>query len=317
MRIVYGYAGSAVASGRPATVPARRVPGYPPAGGRDAWLLEPNGHGWEGARETAAQLRFAEPGTPIFVESQGNEDNAAVERAGFRRRAARLRLLGVERYLVPPRGVLPSPGDLAKAALAAATPGDRLVVRGDPRSASVHLTFDDGPHPEHTPVLLDALAAAGATATFFVVGAQAEKRPDLVKRIVAEGHALGHHSYTHSSPPRTSARALLEEVKRTCDLLGDLVGYAPRLFRPPRGQITTEKLARLWLARQKVMLWNVDPRDFACATSDDLRAALVDRDLRGGDIVLLHDDHPRFAPLLPELARDLGQRGLKLRALDP
>jgi peptidoglycan-N-acetylglucosamine deacetylase len=310
VRYVYRYAGGSDGStahdpacAKPA-VRARRVPDYPPAHGGDAWLLD--GGDWDARRRAAAGLLRTEPRVPVFIEDP-ERDLSRLERAGFRRSAARLSILGLDRYLVPARGVFPSLGELAKRVLAGVVPAGALVVRGDRHGQAVHLTFDDGPHPEHTPRLLDALAAASATATFFVVGRDAEKHPDIVRRIAAEGHTVGHHSFTHGSPPRTSARTLMDEVRRTVELLRDILGYAPRLFRPPRGQLSSEKLVRLWLARQKVVLWNVDPRDFACASSADLAAA----------IVLLHDDTPLLPPILADLARGLTRRGLDLRALTP
>lgn len=324
VRYVYRYAGGSDDAGGGGelaaieqAIRARRVPGYPPARGCDAWLLE--GGDWDALRRAAAGLRRTEPEVPIFVEVEDaiDRDPSRLERAGFRRRAARLSILGLERYLVPERGALPSPGDLAKRALAGIVPAGALVVHGDRSGHEVHLTFDDGPHPEHTPRVLDALAAAGATATFFVVGRDAEKHPDLVRRITDEGHTLGHHSYSHSSPPRTSARTLLEEVRRTVEILRDIVGYAPRLFRPPRGQLSSEKLVRLWLARQKVILWNIDPRDFACASPADLAAAMNAGQLVAGDIVLLHDDTPLVPPILADLKQGLARRGLDLRAFEP
>src|SRR5262249_4305718 len=290
---------------------------YPPARGHDAWLLEREGSGGlDGLRQAAARLIRDEPDTQVFVEAQrGGEGGEELERAGFRRRAARIRGLGRDRWIVPAHGTMPSFGDLAKAAIAGVVPGERLIVHGDRAGRSLRLTFDDGPDPERTPRVLDRLAELGATATFFVIGANAEKRPDLVRRIVDEGHALGHHSFTHSSPPRTSATKLMDEVRRTRELLAGIVGFAPRLFRPPRGQLTGAKLARLWLAGQKVVLWNVDPRDFACSTAADLRAVLVGRTPEAGDIVLLHDDSPHVLPVLPDLARAVTQRGLALRML--
>jgi peptidoglycan/xylan/chitin deacetylase (PgdA/CDA1 family) len=313
--LIYQYAGAAPAP-RAAAQPAgaRSVGTYPPARGGAAWLLGSAG-GWDGLRAHAALLAAGGDGAPVFVEGGPDRNRDALEKAGFRRRAARLRLFGLERFVVPARGSLPSVGDLAKHALARLAPPGRVRTRGPADGASLYLTFDDGPDPQHTPVLLDALAAAGARATFFVVGTAAERYPDLVRRIVAEGHTLGSHSYSHSSPRKTSARVLLDEVERSARLLAGIVGFAPRLFRPPRGQLSAAKLAGLLLAGQDIVLWNVDPRDFNCASADDLLAALRYHDLRGGDIVLLHDDHPRCAAMLPALARDAAARGLALRAL--
>jgi hypothetical protein len=97
------------------------------------------------------------------------------------------------------------------------------------------LTFDDGPHPDVTPLVLDRLAAAGQRGTFFLIGANAERHPGLVRRIVAEGHALGLHSYSHSRffstwlPGRIAA-----DITRGAELVADLTGSpAPTLFRPP------------------------------------------------------------------------------------
>src|SRR5207248_3179366 len=121
-----------------------------------------------------------------------------------------------------------------------------FLVRGPRPSNSVCLTFAHGPPPVHTPQVLDALKAAGVPATFFVVGERAERHPTLIRRIVSEGHTLGHHSFTHSPPPLTPAAQLLDEVRRTGTLLRDITGRAPTLFRPPHGKLTTRKALGLW-----------------------------------------------------------------------
>jgi peptidoglycan/xylan/chitin deacetylase (PgdA/CDA1 family) len=190
---------------------------------------------------------------------------------------------------------------LARRGLAATLPRRWLLVRGSPRSRSVCLTFDDGPHPVHTPRLLEVLKQQQVPATFFVVGREVERYPDVVRRILAEGHALGHHSFSHGDPARTSARELLEEVRATEAVLNRVAGASPSLFRPPHGKLTAGKLWRLWRGGQTVVLWNVDPKDFACPTAEELRAWFRLHPLRGGDVVLLHDTHPHAAEVLPEL----------------
>jgi peptidoglycan/xylan/chitin deacetylase (PgdA/CDA1 family) len=172
------------------------------------------------------------------------------------------------------------------------------------------LTFDDGPHPEHTPRLLDLLKDQRVTATFFVIGQRATRHPELVRRMAAEGHLVGNHSFSHSEPRATTARQLLDEVRQTRDLLAEVLGGPTTLFRPPRGQVTAWKLWRLWRAGQTVVLWNVDPKDFAQTSADAVRAWFRDRPLRGGDVVLMHDNHPHAAELLPDLITDARQRGL-------
>src|SRR5262245_55440479 len=89
---------------------------------------------------------------------------------------------------------------LAREALGLLLPKHRFALRGRRCDGAIHWTFDDGPHPEHTPRVLDVLAESGASATFFVVGQQAEKYPELVRRIVHEGHAIGNHTWSHCDP---------------------------------------------------------------------------------------------------------------------
>ena len=199
---------------------------------------------------------------------------------------------------------------LVRGAMAAALPRRQFLVSGPRQSNSVCLTFDDGPDPEHTPRVLDALQAAGVPATVFVIGERAERHPDLIRRIVAEGHALGDHSFTHSDPRKTSARQLLGEVRRTRAVLTDLVGKAPTLFRPPHGKLTAGKFLGLWREGLTVVLWNVDPKDFSRGSDDELRGWFRDRPLRGGDVVLFHDDRPHAAGVLAELVRAGRDRGL-------
>lgn len=205
----------------------------------------------------------------------------------------------------------------ARAAMAGTLPRRLFLVQGPPSSRSVGLTFDDGPHPEHTPRLLDVLKDHGVPATFFLIGRHAEAHPEIVARIVAEGHAIGGHSYEHGPPDQVSARRLLEEVRRTADLLAGPLGHPTRLFRPPHGKLTLAKLWGLWRAGQSVILWNVDPKDFAGRTSGEVHDRLRARPPRGGDIVLLHDNHPHAAAVLPEFIAAVRARGLEFTTVAP
>jgi peptidoglycan/xylan/chitin deacetylase (PgdA/CDA1 family) len=210
-------------------------------------------------------------------------------------------------------GLLPSslnPRQLLRHGMAMTLPRRMFMVSGPKDSRRVALTFDDGPHPLHTPVLLDRLGALGIRATFFLLGRQAERHPDIVRRIAAEGHDVGHHSYTHGDPAATSSSALLSEVWRATRLLEPLTGRAPRLFRPPHGKITGSKCLRLWAAGQTVVLWNQDPKDFACDSADTLRAWFATQQLSAGDVILLHDVHPHAAAALEAIAARVRGAGL-------
>lgn len=202
-------------------------------------------------------------------------------------------------------------------ALEAVLPRDRFLVRG---TDGVALTFDDGPHPEITPRLLDLLAVHGAHATFFVVGREAERHPALIRRIASEGHALGHHSWTHSEPAQTSTATLLQEVARCRALLADLTGAPSDRFRPPKGQLTAGKLVALLRAGQRVVLWSDDPKDYALSDAAPLVAWATSATLDEGAVVLLHDIHAHCLAALPALiarGRATGRRFVTLDAWLP
>lgn len=192
-----------------------------------------------------------------------------------------------------------------------------LLVQGPRSSSAVALTFDDGPDPVHTPRLLDVLQQLAIPATFFVIGEKAERYPDLVRRIVAEGHALGGHSYSHSRPETTSARQLMAEVGRTCKLIEDMTGESTPLFRPPHGKLTFGKLVGLWAKGQSVVLWNVDPKDFACRSADEVTRRLKAQPPQGGDVVLMHDSVAYAPDVVPKLADDVVGRGLRFTTVVP
>jgi len=156
----------------------------------------------------------------------------------------------------------------------------------------VSLTFDDGPHPEHTPRLLDALHKAQFCATFFVIGERAQRYPHLIRRIVEAGHELGNHTFTHREPTEVTANSFLEELQRTRDFLHNLTGTNCRLVRPPKGQLALGKCWSIWKQRQTVVLWNIDSHDYRMKTRTEMdRWCAAYRPSRG-DILLMHDNHP-------------------------
>ena len=202
-----------------------------------------------------------------------------------------------------------------KHALLATLPRRMLIAAGDRHEQTLGLTFDDGPHPEVTPRVLDALAAASVRATFFVIGQRARKYPQLVERIVREGHTLGNHTYYHHPPVRTSAPRLMREVYKTAAVL-EQFAKPVKLFRPPLGRVSAGKLGRLWHARQTVVLWSYDPLDCRRRSADELCERFVRKPPRAGDLVLLHDVRPQTAEALPQLLSCLRQQGFCFRTVD-
>ena len=206
---------------------------------------------------------------------------------------------------------------LTRIALAATQPLDRWISRGPKSAQAIALTFDDGPHPEHTPKLLDVLAKLEVTATFFVIGQQAARHPELIRRMVAEGHQVANHTWFHHEPTRLSSLALAAEVKETRALLEDLTGEAVTLFRPPKGELTWEKIRTLWTLEQTIALWNIDPKDFAFKGPGDIAAWEANYFPARGDIVLFHDNHPWATTILQQLVEKTRALGLGLITLAP
>jgi peptidoglycan/xylan/chitin deacetylase (PgdA/CDA1 family) len=130
-----------------------------------------------------------------------------------------------------------------------------------------------------------------------------------VRRLVDAGHVIGNHSFRHD--PSVSARALMEEVRQTRELLADLTGKATNLFRPPGGKLTIAKLAGLWRSSQTVVHWNRNPRDWACSSSGMLEDWFRALPPQTGDLVLLHDNQPYAGIVLPSLIEAVRGRGLE------
>ncbi len=193
----------------------------------------------------------------------------------------------------------------------AATLRSRLFLTHGPRHArSVCLTFDDGPDPILTPPLLDVLRDCGVRATFFVIGKKVACHSEIVRRMAAEGHDVGGHSFDHGDPGLTSSHQLLAEIRRTADLLAPLVGHEVTLFRPPHGKLTVSKLCRLWRAGQTIVLWNADPKDYSRATALEVRDWFGKHPLQGGDLVLMHDNVGHAIDVVPGLSEAVRASGL-------
>jgi peptidoglycan/xylan/chitin deacetylase (PgdA/CDA1 family) len=180
----------------------------------------------------------------------------------------------------------------------------------------VALTFDDGPHPEGTAAVLEALGEAKAT--FFMVGEQVERYPSLAAEVAAAGHEIALHGYRHRNQMRVTPGWLARDLKRGADAIGEATGQAPTLYRPAYGIFTPAGLA---LARRQysLLLWSKWGRDWRSRTSAEEIAALATRDVGPGDVILLHDadwysssgSHRRTAAAVPLVLEELRRRGLQ------
>jgi peptidoglycan/xylan/chitin deacetylase (PgdA/CDA1 family) len=184
------------------------------------------------------------------------------------------------------------------------------------RDDAIHLTFDDGPHPDHTPRILDALAAHDARATFFVVGHLAEKYPKIVERIGAEGHTVANHTWTHTSLLFKRLAFIRQEVAETDRIIATIVGSKPLLFRPPHGRFGVNVLRCMHENRQRMVLWNNSTGDYKSNRHPESIASQI-LNAYPGSILLLHDGHKNSAKTVAGLKKAL-KRGiaLPLRALE-
>lgn len=168
---------------------------------------------------------------------------------------------------------------------------DRIADRG-----AVGLTFDDGPHPEGTPAVLEALAAAGARATFFLVGEQVERRPLLAGEILAAGQGVALHCYRHQSFLRLTPRQAREDLARGAAAIEDATGLAMTQFRPPFGYLTAAALAYARSRGWEVVLWKRIGYDWRARATPESISRRATRALRGGEIIVLHDADFYSAP---------------------
>ncbi len=175
----------------------------------------------------------------------------------------------------------------------------------------IAMTFDDGPHPVLTPKLLDMLKARGLKATFFLIGQNAAEYPDIVRRIAAEGHEIGNHSWSHPQLTKLNPAALREEVGRTSSTIAEIIGKPLVVMRPPYG--ATSAYINHWINQEfgmKVILWSVDPLDWKYRNSARVENQIL-AGARPGAIILSHDIHATTVAAMPDVFDSLLAKGYK------
>jgi peptidoglycan-N-acetylglucosamine deacetylase len=254
----------------------------------------------------------------------------SVEQYGPDRRAARTaaRTLALKLRMCQPHRQTPFVGDLDRQTStaivlrhlvaphvprAAASLG---IPRTLPGAAGVALTFDDGPHPEGTPAILEILQTANIKAAFFLVGEQVERRPALAAQIDDEGHVVALHGYRHRAQPALSGRVVREDVTRGLAAIEDATGITPAWHRPPYGLYSPAGLDEVRQRRLKPLLWSKWGRDWRKLTTPERIGARATADLAPGDVILLHDadfysasrSYARTVRALPAILAELERR---------
>lgn len=177
-------------------------------------------------------------------------------------------------------------------------------------SQVVAMTFDDGPHPSLTPRLLDMLAARNLRATFYLIGNRVVQYPDIARRIAAEGHEIGNHSWSHPFLDGYSDSAVMREIDRTTDAIYQVTGRPPVTFRPPYGAFNRRQRLMLHGARSlPTVLWSVDPQDWRRPGANVVADRILGHS-HSGSIILSHDIHRGTIDAMPRTLDGLTRRGL-------
>lgn len=173
----------------------------------------------------------------------------------------------------------------------------------------VAMTFDDGPHPTLTPKLLDILKARNIKCTFFVIGRSAKTYPNIIRRMIAEGHEVANHTWTHASLTSRSDAQIRTELQQSEDALVAAANYRPHLIRPPYGAINT-RIKQLMFSEfgYSTIMWSVDPQDWRRPGVSVVTSRLVNG-AHPGAIMLAHDIHPPTIEAMPAMFDQLLAKG--------
>ncbi|MBQ9602978.1 MAG: polysaccharide deacetylase family protein [Paludibacteraceae bacterium] len=175
---------------------------------------------------------------------------------------------------------------------------------------AVYLTFDDGPIPEVTPRVLAILAKYKVKATFFMVGENIDKHPEVYEQVVQAGHSIGNHSYNHLKGWRTSFKTYMENVNKW--------PKKTTLFRPPYGKATLRQRIALHKMGYTLIYWDILTRDYDASVTPEQMLRLIQRDTRPGSIINFHDSlksNERMLTVLPQAIEWLQKEGYVLAAL--
>ncbi len=183
--------------------------------------------------------------------------------------------------------------------------------RKDPAEKTIYLTFDDGPIPGITPWVLDTLKELGVKATFFCVGDNVRKYPEIFERIKAEGHSVGNHTFNHFSGFHWDYETYIKNVNEA-DLL-----INSKLLRPPHGHLTRSQYVRL-RKKYQIVMWDVITRDYNAALKPERVLSIVKKYARNGSIIVFHDSlkaEKNMKYAMPRAVKYLLEQGYKFEKL--
>lgn len=215
-----------------------------------------------------------------------------------------------------PEGAVRNPHPLSLADLRAKYKST-FLLSGPSSKREVALTFDDAPDDKFTPQVLDILNSEGVKATFFLIGNRVEAHPEIVQRMINEGHVVGNHSYNHANLPKLNDADFQNQVNKTDSIIRSISGYTPKFIRPPYGNIGETQIQ--WLASQHktIVNWNVDSLDWKGLNAEQVKTNVLAQ-VHPGSIILQHaaggtgEDLSGSVQALPDIIRKLRNDGVKL-----
>jgi len=185
-----------------------------------------------------------------------------------------------------------------------------IILHGSRNLMKVALAFDDGPF-EYTNGILDTLAAHNAKATFFLVGLQIEKYPEIAQRIVKEGHQVGNHSYSHKMLTQVDRSTWTNQIDQMSVLIQETMQIYPKIFRPPYRGYNDEIQKYANEAGMTVVLWDVDPKDWKTSSPTLVEERILSH-VKPGSILTLHDLSEGTRKGLGSIIESLQARGYEL-----
>ena len=165
-----------------------------------------------------------------------------------------------------------------------------LIVANRSAGKQIALTFDDGPCEKYTPEILEILKNNNVKATFFVIGKNAEKNPEILKKVYNDGHEIGNHTYSHPNLRFIKNEQFADEISRTQSIITEITGYTPTLFRPPGGYLSNSIVDKITSNNCKTVLWSwrQDTMDWKSPSVEFVTTTVLSN-IQDGDIILFHD----------------------------
>jgi len=194
-------------------------------------------------------------------------------------------------------------------------PSAWVTIKENSANKTIFLSFDDGPNPDVTPLLLDLLDKHNAKVTFFCIGKKMLAYPELAKEIVARGHLVSNHSFTHDDYYLLPLTVQLREIVETDNTIADICGYRGKLFRPPKGRLSWKLLFNLIRMKKTAAMWSLDSMDYFYKSADDIIKRLKNYPISHGEIILLHDDSSLCIDALKELLPYWRQKGFEFQLM--